>query len=371
MPRGRLPTGILATTLSDAASMTVTLFERSFETYTSGSAAALAISVPNAASERSVSLIQFGAIALPPSRCEPAPAVGGGGAERVEVLPPHVRQHREGSALPRDVLTLSRAGYVERLPELMIPLAKGEGLALVAVEGMGRLHERHESGAIARPGPHHRLADQLERGPRRPGGLGERGAPATPEAAVQLAGAEPLELVVPADRPEPRRAVGREAESGLADPRDAVRGPALRDCPRHCGIHPAIVGSQQDDVGRGGVPDHRRAAARQATTRDRLDLGTPGRAVARHRPAGELALVHEELSEGIDVHRHTRRHVKQSPLAALVTQAVVRGADIEGRRAVGRHLEQRLAPARPHAPHDGQRAGPPESAAGLPAGPAG
>src|SRR5258706_9822291 len=128
---------MLATTLSDAASMTVTLFERSFETYTSGSAPALAIRVPSAASERSVTLIQFGAIALPPSRREPAPAVGRGGADRVEVLPAHVRQHPEGAELPPDVLTLSRAGHVERLPELVIPLGERGGPPLWGVLCVG------------------------------------------------------------------------------------------------------------------------------------------------------------------------------------------------------------------------------------------
>src|SRR5258706_14942980 len=100
---------MLATTLSDAASMTVTLFERSFETYTSGSAPALAIRVPSAASERSVTLIQFGAIALPPSRREPAPAVRPGGADRVAGPPAHVRPHPPRGELPPEVLPRSRA----------------------------------------------------------------------------------------------------------------------------------------------------------------------------------------------------------------------------------------------------------------------
>jgi hypothetical protein len=44
---------MVATTLSAAASMTVTLFERSFETYTIGSAPACAATVPSAATESS------------------------------------------------------------------------------------------------------------------------------------------------------------------------------------------------------------------------------------------------------------------------------------------------------------------------------
>src|SRR5258706_1802243 len=144
---------MLATTLSDAASMTVTLFERSFETYTSGSAPALAIRVPSAASERSVTLIQFGAIALPPSRREPAPAVGRGGADRVEVLPAHLRQHREGAELPRDVLTRSRARHAERLPELGIPLAEGDGLAPVGGARKRRPHQGPWIRRLARASP--------------------------------------------------------------------------------------------------------------------------------------------------------------------------------------------------------------------------
>src|SRR5258708_37074115 len=93
---------MLATTLSDAASMTVTLFERSFETYTSGSAPALAIRVPSAASERSVTLIQFGAIALPPSRRQPAPARGRGRAPPVAGPPAPARPHPPGRAPPPD-----------------------------------------------------------------------------------------------------------------------------------------------------------------------------------------------------------------------------------------------------------------------------
>src|SRR4029077_7368328 len=132
----------------------------------------------------------------PPSWRESTPAVRHRRAERVEVFPAHVGQHREWAELPADVLTLARPGHVERLPELVIPPAKRESLALVAGGRRGRLHERDEGGAVAGAGSHHGLADQLERSPRGPGGLAEGGAPPAPEAPVQLAGAEALELVV-------------------------------------------------------------------------------------------------------------------------------------------------------------------------------
>src|SRR5882724_916996 len=245
MPRGRLPTGMLATTLSDAASMTVTLFERSLEMYTSGSASALAAAVPSAASESSATPIRPSAIAPPPSRREPAAAIRHRGAERVEVFPAYVREHRERPERRDDVLPLPRPDHVERLPELMIPPAKRERLTLVAVERRRRLHERDEGGPVAGARPHHRLADQLERGPRRPRGLGHRRVPPAPEAPVQLAGAEALQLVVPADRPKAGRALGGQADPRLADPGDPVRPPALGDRPRHAGIDPAIVDGQE------------------------------------------------------------------------------------------------------------------------------
>src|SRR6185503_5254486 len=201
MPRGRLPTGMVATTLSDEASMTVTLFERSFETYTSGSAPPGA-GAPSTANESSAPATRPSVMARPPSRCEPASTVRHRGAEGVEVLAAHVREDRERPERSRDVLPLPRPDHVERLPELVIPPAKREGLTLVAVERRRRLHERDEGGPVARAGPDHRLADELERGPRPPRGLGHRGVEATPEARVQLASAEALELVVPAERPE-------------------------------------------------------------------------------------------------------------------------------------------------------------------------
>src|SRR6185295_451448 len=158
--------------------------------------------------------------------------------------PAHVGHHREWAELPADVLTLARPGHVEGLPELVIPLAKREGLALVTVERRRRLHERNESGAVAGAGSHHGLADELERGPRGPRGLAERGAPPAPEAPVQLAGAEALQLVVPAERPEPRRALGGKVEPRLADTGDPIRPSPLGDRPRRAGIHPRIVHGQ-------------------------------------------------------------------------------------------------------------------------------
>src|SRR5262245_29696046 len=256
MPRGRLPTGMVATTLSAAASMTVTLFERSFGPYTRGSAPARAATGPSAASESSATPTQPNTIALPPSRREPAPAIRHRRAERIEIFPAHVGHQREWAEGPADVLALARPDHVQRLPELVIPLAKREGFALVAVEGRRRLQERDESGAVAGAGAHHGLADQLERGPRGPRGLAERRAPLAPEAAVQLAGAEALQLVVPADRPEPRRALGGEAQSGLANPSDPVGLASLGDCPRHQGIDAGVVHGQQQNVGAGRVADH-------------------------------------------------------------------------------------------------------------------
>ena len=58
MPRGRFPTGMVATTLSTEASMTLTLFPRSFDTYTSGSAPATAATDESAVRERIASLSQ-------------------------------------------------------------------------------------------------------------------------------------------------------------------------------------------------------------------------------------------------------------------------------------------------------------------------
>src|SRR4029450_5184391 len=163
MPRGTLPTGMLATTLSEPASMTVTLFECSLETYTSGSAPALSGTVPSVANESSATPILPSAIASPPSRREPAPAIRHPRAERVEVFPAHVRYRRER---PAAVFTLARPGHVERLPELVIPPAKRERLALVAVERRRRLHERDEGVPVAGAGPHHGLPGQIEVAPR-------------------------------------------------------------------------------------------------------------------------------------------------------------------------------------------------------------
>src|SRR5258706_573405 len=211
MPRGRLPTGMLATTLSDAASMTVTLFERSLETYTSGSAPALAAAVPSATSVSSATPTLPSTIAPPPSRREPAAAIRHRGAERVEVFPAHVPQHRERPERPPDVF----------------PLA-----------------------------------------------------------------------------------------------------PSLGDRPRHAGIDPAIVDGQEQYVGGGRVAGHGAAPARHAPTGRGLDLGAPRRPIGRHTPARELALLDQDLGEGVGVHRHARHHVERPPLAALVAQAVVRGADV-------------------------------------------
>src|SRR5262245_16593628 len=129
MPRGRLPTGIVATTLSVAPSITVTVFPRSLETYTSGSAAACAATAARMASERSASLFTPRAIGRPPSGREPASAVRHRRAERVEILAADVGQDRERSE--GRVVALARARHVERLPELMIPSAERERFTLV------------------------------------------------------------------------------------------------------------------------------------------------------------------------------------------------------------------------------------------------
>src|SRR5258705_12893395 len=128
MPRGRLPTGMFATPLSEAASMTVTLFERSLEMYTSGSAPALAAAAPSAASETSATPTQPSAIASPPSRREPAAAIRHRGAERVEVFPAHVRQHRERAERAADVFSLARPRHPQPPPDLIIPPAKPQRL---------------------------------------------------------------------------------------------------------------------------------------------------------------------------------------------------------------------------------------------------
>src|SRR5262245_5135099 len=122
MPRGRLPTGMVATTLSDEASMTVTLFERSLDTYTIGSAAADAAPAPSIASDSSaIPTRRPGVIASPPSGREAAAALRHRRAERVEVLSAHVRQHRQRRERPADLLSLARARHVQRLPQLMVP----------------------------------------------------------------------------------------------------------------------------------------------------------------------------------------------------------------------------------------------------------
>src|SRR4030095_14695249 len=261
MPRGRLPTGMVATTLSDAASMTVTLFERSLDTYTIGSAAAEA-APPSIASDSSAIPTRPGVIASPPSGREAAAALRHRRAERVEVLAAHVRQHRQRREGPADLLPLARARHVERLPQLMIPLAEGQGLALVAVEGWRRLHEGDEGRAIRGAGPHHRLAHQLDRRPPRPRGLGHRRIPPAPETAVQLPGAEALQLVMPGERPDPRRAVAGQAHAALADGRDAVRPPPFADGPGHGIVHAALLDGQQQDVGGGRVSADAAAEAR-------------------------------------------------------------------------------------------------------------
>src|SRR6202022_511305 len=140
----------------------------------------------------------------PPSRREPAAALRHRRAERVEVLAARVGQHRVRTDRAADLLALAGPDHVERLAELVVPLAKRQRLALVAVERRRRLHERHEGGAVTGSGAHPPLAGQLHRAPRGPRGLGERGVEAAAKAPVQLAGAEALQIVVPAEGPEPR-----------------------------------------------------------------------------------------------------------------------------------------------------------------------
>src|SRR5258705_550529 len=102
--------------------------------------------------------------------------------------PPPPPTPRRGRGPPAVVSRLARPGPVERLPELMAPPAKRGGLAFGAVERRRRLQERGGGAPVPGARPHHRLADQLERGPRRPRGLGHRRVPPAPEAPVQLAG---------------------------------------------------------------------------------------------------------------------------------------------------------------------------------------
>src|SRR5262249_60131279 len=90
----------------------------------------------------------------------------------------------------------------EGLAELMIPLPERQRLALVAVEWRARFQERDHCGAVGGAAPHDCLAEELERGPGGPRRVAERGTEPTPEAPVQLAGAEALQLVVPPDRPQ-------------------------------------------------------------------------------------------------------------------------------------------------------------------------
>src|SRR4029453_3350836 len=247
MPRGRLPMGMFATTLSDPAAMAVTVFERSFVTYTNGSAPALTGVIASTANNSSATLSLPSAIVSPPSWREPAPAIRRRRAERVEVSPAQVTHDGEGPDLRAPVVPPPGPRHVEGLPQLVIPFGNREGVALVAIERRRRLQERDERVSVGGAGPRHRLADQLDRGPRRPCRLGHRRVPPTAEARVELAGAEALQLVVPADRPEPGRALGGEAKPGLAETGDPVRPPSLGDRARHRRFHCAWVESQQHD----------------------------------------------------------------------------------------------------------------------------
>src|SRR5262245_12633666 len=320
MPRGRLPTGMVATTLSDEASMTVTLFERSLDTYTSGSDATDAAFAPSIASDNSAIPTRPGVIASPPSGREAAAALRYRRAERVEVLAAHVRQHRQRPEGPADLLPLARARHVQRLPQLMVPFPERQGLALVAVKGWRRLHERDEGRAVRGAGSHHRLAHQLDRGPPGPRGLRHRRIPPAPETAVQLTGAEALQLVMPGERPDPRRAIAGQAHTALADGRDAVRPSPFADGPGHGIVHAALLDGQQQDVGGGRVSADAAAEARHAAPRRRFDLGPARRPVAHHAPAQQLPLLDEKLGQRVDVHRHAGRHVEGAPIAGLVAQ---------------------------------------------------
>src|SRR5215468_239719 len=227
MPRGRLPTGMVATTLSVAASMTVTVFPRSFETYTSGSAEAPAAAASES-SERSVTVSRPRIIDAPPSRREPAPAVRHRRAERVEIGSAQVAHDGERAARSADLLALPRPGDVERLAELVVPLAEREGVALVAVERRRRLQVRDERAAVERTRAHDGLADQLEGGPGCPGDILEWRIELSAKAAVQLTRAEALEFVMPRERPDPGRPVRRRAHSDLANAGNPIRRAPVR-----------------------------------------------------------------------------------------------------------------------------------------------
>src|SRR5262249_57262910 len=67
-PRGRSPTGTRPTTLSVAASMIVKLLERSFETYTKGSALAPADAPASPTSDRVANQMRPCIMSSPPSR---------------------------------------------------------------------------------------------------------------------------------------------------------------------------------------------------------------------------------------------------------------------------------------------------------------
>src|SRR5262245_43994034 len=164
IPRGRLPTGTVATTRSVAASMMVTSSDRSLDTYTSGAASAAETKIRARATAAHEARMRI-TIPRPPSRCDSTSAVPSRRSDAVEVANGDAAEEAAGSPHVGAARGGATSHHVQGLAKLLVPSPERERKSLVAVERWRRFDEGQDTGRIARIAAHDGLPEKLHRRP--------------------------------------------------------------------------------------------------------------------------------------------------------------------------------------------------------------
>src|SRR5262245_47550979 len=353
IPRGRLPTGTVATTRSVAASMMVTSSDRSLDTYTSGAASAAEAKIRANATATRMRV----SIPRPPSRWDSTSAVPCRRSDAVEVANGDAAEETARSPHVGAACGGATSHHVQGLAKLLVPSPERERKPLVAVERWCGFDEGQHTGRIARIAAHHGLPDELYGRPGIPRYLRHQRAEATTEPTVQLATAELFEVGMPAH--DPRADECGRCKGGGAGPSDTgeIRRAMGGSIARHSLVQGSAVQGHERDLRRLVRCEQRDTVARGCHARSCRDLAGARRLVRHERPARHPSGP-QPHRERIHVHADARRHVQRATSAALVAEPIIDRGDVQkDGRLPRRRVAQRVGHVRAGPANEGDDTG--------------